>query len=461
MATFAAASAAVTSEIIQPIRQSGDEVALIFVPGAFQRGQYYREIARVIQEASQLRVWAALTDGYDSNYPNPRQLPGAVEGAIKGLKQAGMISETYIGIGHSRGGVVIGSYGRSSQLKAVVLMGAFLNSTLRDYPIPILTLAAELDGRVRITRVVNDFEELLDDASQSKDAIFRTPVINVQGTNHLQFETRSPIPRNITLDIKSDVTDAEALKTIAHYVNSFITSTFSTDATQVKDAQEQLKDDFTDSRKRFQPILDMKALEENGDSCPWAIIVQQYFAGKFADVVVVNNDILELPEFNKSKPSLREDKGKIEIDNTAFIEFEEGYEYNFLEPQSPKEIRLKLKSKAAINDALCQAPGKEPSCRSLNELAMEYALNSSNGYAVDRYNLRGRPIFFEDDIMTSSENEWLSTPLNMWEDDGLHVQAVALVTSINSPKLEGMHYCKVMAPYRALEWIIIDSLRDY
>jgi len=41
------------------------------------------------------------------------------------------------------------------------------------------------------------------------------------------------------------------------------------------------------------------------------------------------------------------------------------------------------------------------------------------------------------------------------------VQAANLPTSIDLPaaKYAGVHYCKILSPLRALEWMYVDSLR--
>ena len=461
MTTFVVGSAAVTTEIIEPIRASGDEVALIFVPGAFQRAENYREIAKIFQEASNLRMWVALTGGYNRLLVSLAELPGAIDGAINALKQAGMVSENYVGIGHSLGGLMLGQYARNSTLKAIILMGSYVTYGLSNYPIPVLTLAGELDGRVRITKFVDDFENIFGDVSQSKEPIYRTPIVNIKGTNHMQFQSGPTPPTSVTNDLKPDLTDAEAHKIIGQYVNNFATATFSSEASEVRDAQKELENMVLESSKRFQPLKDMKALQAKDDSCPWAITSQQHFGEPHADTFEIKNYILELPMFVKSTPSFIWGVMSVTINNTAFIEFEDDYMRRPDVKQSPKEISLKLKSRDAIFEELSFMPEPEPSCRALNELARDAALNSATDAEKQRYKSRGRPIVFEDDILTTSEDDWNSTPLKTWEDSaGLHVQSVALVTAIDADELRGMHYCRVMAPYRALEWIIIDSLRD-
>ncbi|GFR70007.1 hypothetical protein ElyMa_002062100, partial [Elysia marginata] len=96
-------SGAVTITILEPIKSSGDEVGLIFFPGAYIPTDAYNKTVRAIQEASNLRVWAALTGGYTLNLVSGRDVEDAVDDAIRELKSAGMKSDAYVGVGHGWG----------------------------------------------------------------------------------------------------------------------------------------------------------------------------------------------------------------------------------------------------------------------------------------------------------------------------------------------------------------------
>ncbi|CAL1546696.1 unnamed protein product [Lymnaea stagnalis] len=479
-------SCSVTSRIIPPTRIEGDEAAVIFIPGANIKGEAYLDTAVAIQKASQLRLWVALTGNYSLNTPNPIELPTAVVDAISALQKAGMKGGNYTGIAHSLGGVFLAPSAATLQLKAVILLGSYLSRSkaLSAYPLPLLTLSGELDGQARISRIALEYEQLQNEVKRSPEAVYRIPVINIPGVSHAQFAS-GPMPPAVTkYDLKPEVSEDVAHALIGAHVSNFLTVTFnSPTAAAVRDAKAALDKSFTDSGTRFQPLLNIKGLDSDGQSSPWAVSSQEFIAGDLVERTKTENKIDSEAVFLSSKPSLVRSGNDVTIKTTTFLK----YETNTLDistiPESPKEVDIKFKSYEAIQEALGLGPQKAlklgpkealkrgphesvghnaTSCRLLNELAFGAAFSNSTSQAQERYKAHGRPILFEDDVVYSNGFTWTNTPLKMTEDDaGLHVQSIALNIPVHSIIYPGNFYCKLLSPYRAMEWINVDSLRAH
>ena len=355
----------------------------------------------------------------------------------------------------------------------MVLLGSYINrnTRLEDYTKPVLTLSAELDGQTRITRIAVDYEQLLGNTTESSKSIYRTPVINIRGASHAQFASGPMPPRVKKLDLKPVISEQEAHAAIGRSVSSFLAVTFSSAQAIVDASKKRLDDAFNDSGKRFLPLLQIKALDVKGGASPWALECQKMMARYLASKIRVQNTIFEATQaFLKSKPSLNKQGSSVVINTTALVSYVKN-PFDFSSKlQSPIEIDVKMKSRGAIKQALnATIPNsfdfekdEDLTCRNLNEMAYKLALKISTPDAQARYRAQSRQITFKDDIVYGTGLQWSSQPLVIEESDaGLVVQGVALVTSVTSPFFPGMHYCKVLSPYRAMEWINVDSLRTH
>jgi hypothetical protein len=83
--------------------------------------------------------------------------------------------------------------------------------------------------------------------------------------------------------------------------------------------------------------------------------------------------------------------------------------------------------------------------------------------SLARYQAKGHTLTLVADANDSSGVTWLASGLG-WAVDGagdVTVQAHALVTSPDAPLgLGGMHYCTLLTPARAVEWIQVASLKN-
>jgi hypothetical protein len=105
-------------------------------------------------------------------------------------------------------------------------------------------------------------------------------------------------------------------------------------------------------------------------------------------------------------------------------------------------------------------------CKDINKKALEWALSKAPSVAIDDYNKFGKKLVFGDDngsmdagplwiwsYLAYTDNKdktettiiapYMSTPADYWE-----------------PQVRGFHYCKLLNPSRALEWVLIDSQYD-
>ena len=342
-------------------------------------------------------------------------------------------------------------------------MGSTLSrkTQLSRFPIPVLTLAAELDGVTRITRVVKEFEKLSTETTSFFQGLYRNPVLLVEGANHAQFssgkiKTKTHTPN----DLAADISEQQAHSLIGKYVNDFLTVTFSSVDSQVGNSLTQLMEAFLKSARIFQPFLDTERLDTDGKESMWTVLAQKSFASEYSSRVAISNEVQVNPWFFSKQPSITSNNDSLIVGTTSLVHGaakSDALQYRSA-IESPLEIDMKLVSKDAIWKAFAGkhnvALRSEPNtCKSLNRFALYLALAVSTDAARKRYYARGRQIIFEEDAMRGYYILWAPSPLQMWEDkDGLHVRSVALVTDTE-------HYCKVMSPYRAMEWVNIDSLR--
>ena len=315
----------------------------------------------------------------------------------------------------------------------------------------------------RITRVVQEYEKLTKDMATFYRGLYRTPVIFIEGANHAQFGAGtiwSEIDKG--KDLKPEISDEEAHGVIGKYINDFLTVKFSSLEDQVDEALNRLLEPFLESAKKFQPFLDIRNLDTDGEESMWTVLAQMVFAGEYRDRVAISNKIAENPWFFGKQPSISLNHGNVVVATTALVTakiYSDSLQMR-TDQESPLEVNMKLVAKEALWQALSgqndTALRSEPNtCASLNKYALFLALTLSTEHARERYFSVGRPIIVEEDAMRGANFLWAPSPLQTWEDkDGLHVRSIAMAT----PK---EHYCKVLSTYRAMEWVNIDSLRVY
>jgi len=116
-------------------------------------------------------MWVGIP-GFLIDTPDPLEIEQAIERTISAMRTQGMTTDKIVFTAHSLGGIFLAEYLKNHPEKAIagVLMGSFLERkrfTITDQglfqidmPIPILTLAGEMDGLARVFRMAEAYYKL-------------------------------------------------------------------------------------------------------------------------------------------------------------------------------------------------------------------------------------------------------------------------------------------------------------
>lgn len=116
-------------------------------------------------------------------------------------------------------------------------------------------------------------------------------------------------------------------------------------------------------------------------------------------------------------------------------------------------------------------------CKKINQAAFDWALNNAEPSVKSRFESSGEPMVMVDDVEQTfgiHGPEWIQDELvfkrtsdsNSPTKSRIEVQSWKFVVGNanhgNVPWLvpAGMHYCKLLSPARAMEWIYTDSMRS-
>lgn len=152
-----------------------------------------------------------------------------------------------------------------------------------------------------------------------------------------------------------------------------------------------------------------------------------------------------------------------------------------LYPVTASEYRTKLKSREALQQ---QAGLKgvnftetdklnSETCRKINQAAYDWALSKASPKALDRFKKHGQPFEFVQDLKSTigiTGPTWIHDALKFDPSEDRKVVKVqshyfALgnknLGDVSFLETVGYHYCKLLSPARAMEWIYVDGLKEF
>ena len=130
-------------------------------------------------------------------------------------------------------------------------------------------------------------------------------------------------------------------------------------------------------------------------------------------------------------------------------------------PHTSSELAVKMVSQELLAARLSGGQfGAVRSCADVNRMTLSAAAAAAPAAAAERYSRRGLPATFLEDHQAGAGPLWVQERLRLhYSDSGLEVQSVAIKTAPDSIFYGGSNYCKLLSPSRALEYVLIDSLK--
>jgi hypothetical protein len=432
--------------------------------------QEYQQLAQTLQETSPFRLWISVLK-FPGNILNPLSLESYVTEALAGARAKGFAGLNEKGIflaGHSLGGIFARNLAPKYRFGGFILLGSYLErseqgqNSLKNFPVPVLTLGAELDGLTRVTRIALESAALIK-AKQATGTNVTTnkPVIIIKGMNHSQI-ANGELQKG---DLNPEISHEEAIRAMASSIVSFLNvhrGWIQADLTLLEKSKADLESKVLETEKLVAPFLNSLSLQETW--CEKSQL-QVAFDLESKEKISIKSQIEEnLFAFAQSKPALRRIEGeKVQVSQVSYVETESNPLDLSITPVSAKSLACKMKNQESLAKALNNPfPNSQPSCALLNQRAFEDAWKILPEAAKARYLSNGKTIQFAPDRETLTGISWLASSIE-WNEQGpkATLTSPALNTDLNAPfGLDGMFYCKLWSPARAMEWLMLDSLRS-
>jgi len=493
------------------------------IQGASIETNTYAPLAKAIQKAAPYKLWVDIP-AYTLDIPEPLELSHGITTAKNNLYAAGLPKTApIVYAGHSLGGAMLQDYVfKCTDCAAQVLMGAGLvrkysNGTdSRTYPIPTLTIDGSLDGLMRVTRQAENYYHYI--LHGDDQAYTQFPVVIIEGMNHMQFASGAPPSTVKSNDLAPEISDQDAWDSVAATIADFMNIQLGlAPSSTVATSKANMKKQVDTTGLIVDPLI--KSLEQEGfqhfkDPCdsdypmpqcpfyprypsgqqgntpqmdctcatPFIEAVAQASMAGLDDVTVHTTDAIHpvsdirpihLPHI-WSDPCPSEKGCVINVTTVSYPV------YATLDPldtgfyqTSATELKVKLKSRQSMwiaagrkNVNFTETDVNVNSCADINKQSYQWALDNAGPEALARFKKIGTPLLFGDDIFLGNAGPlWIENPLQFnWAKDksSVTVRAPCSHTPVDYSikSAAGFHYCKILSPARAMEWIYIDGLRQ-
>lgn len=392
----------------------------------------------------------------------------------------------------------------SNGVAGLVLLGAFVTRKYQSLPsllTPTLTVAGELDGVCRITRIMEDYVHRIRAARDPKVAGTNSPMAVVRGMTHMQFASGEPSDTIKKYDLKPEVDNDTAHLLVSRLVASFIEARYGPrGAPSTVRASAYLASALRNTSNFFQPLVEAYSQEGSyyfkppcydtvpSPSCqtgsPWT----QTAMRKMAELPEKVGSVNDTDSFHPASQLLPKyyhpeilghcsapgPNCTVSLTSVSENIYYKDAEDSGLVPNSACEVRAKLKSRQSVMLAVglrnvdFNASDGSSRCKAINQLAYDWALEQVDSLTLNRFRKHGVPLSMGEDVgCLENGGLWIYLPMRYKQTrdsagrEMLQLRAVQLKTDVKYKIgiFAGMHYCKLLSPARAVEWIYVDGLR--
>lgn len=413
------------------------------------------------------------------------------------------------------GQVLMGSFLGRWNLRGLDSQGR----TLIDYPRPTLTLAGTLDGLARISRfAIGYWLQQRNASSASHPELF--PVVTIEGACHMQFASGEPVPYVAAFDLLPTTPEAEVHEQIGSLVASFLptcraASAAAAGTTAVHSDEPLLSPALAEAVARsgvwLQPLIDALLMEGYNGFKPACYETAETNSRTNPCCTPYSPWIQE----QANALMAAEPESPVRFGLTALDSFHRSYTYNpFAKPPvhvpqicadgapgQPRQLhvtsvtqalyglftaldtgffpvaayslRCKLNSRQSFwshggvaDPVFAQTDGPSRGAP-INEAAFRWTLAAMGDGPRRRFEQLGQPMAMQPDSVRPAVGPlWIwSYPRYRYQQqaDGLvyGLSCTVMKTPLNYPirAASGFHYCQLLSPGAAMEWICIDGLR--
>lgn len=510
------------SDIVLPGIQPGKpQIALIFIQGATVIPACYTSLLMLIQTSlPQYNVIVGAPAAPLLNTPDPLTIGADVARITSAMvSQAGLdtTTATFVYAAHSLGGEILQDWlvnATTANASALVLTGSYItranravNDSMVPYFVPTLSLVGEQDGLARVSRFAEAYWH--QEIHGSYGAPWDFPVVVLPGMNHGQFAYFNGTPPGLVgvFDLPAEVPHDVAQTAAADVIAAFIASSVGGNTT----ARAALQAYVESTGAFLAPLIESQVMESSYNllppcydnppsaacivGCPWSQRAQALLAnaassngsGSYAYGMIVEDAMhpvddltpIHLPAIhnNCTAPAgcaLNASTVTEQTYDPIWSSFDVA-----LYPCTAQESKVKMTSQqnalvsAGVLDANFTLTDQIPNrCAQVNAATLAWAVANAGNKTAARYNATGLPLVMGPDTDAYIGPQFTYGTLNFTFFNAstsgtgaplVLVGSVTLRTPLDYiiPESAGFHYCLLLSPARAMEWVYVDSQRAF